>query len=170
MPPRDRSSRCLGQLTNNQAEYTALVRALQHALRLGAAHSIHVLSDSELMVKQMKGEYRVKNVDLMPLYEEARNLAKQFTGKVDYRHVRREHNSRADALCNEALDGKRTAARPAPVPSRPGAKSSPLRAEAVNCLREAVIAWAGGGDGPTPDEMWERLRAILEQHGVKLPS
>ena len=161
---------CLGALTNNQAEYTALVRALKHALQLGPRHSLLILSDSELLVKQMNGEYRVKNVDLLPMYEEARDLVKRFEGTVTFRHVRRALNSRADALCNEALDGKRTASRPAPANPRPTAKSTPLREEAVNCLREAVIAWAGGEDGPTPQELWDRLRGILEQHGAKLPS
>src|SRR6516165_4714744 len=60
---------CLGELTNNQAEYEALVRALHHALELGTGHSIQLNSDSELLIKQMKGEYRVKNHDLLPLYE-----------------------------------------------------------------------------------------------------
>src|SRR5438874_2135799 len=83
----------LGQITNNQAEYTALVRALEHALELGSHHSVIVHSDSELMVKQMRGEYRVKNADLRPLYEQARDLARQFSAGVTYRHVRREQNS-----------------------------------------------------------------------------
>src|SRR4051812_3200749 len=62
----------LGLMTNNQAEYTALVKALEHALRLGAHHRLMVHSDSELMVKQMRGEYKVKNADLRDLYEKAR--------------------------------------------------------------------------------------------------
>lgn len=97
---------CLGTMTNNQAEYTALVRALEHAARLGAGHRLLVHSDSELMVKQMNGQYKVKNADLLDLYEQAKELAGQFEG-VQLIHVRREQNKRADALCNEALDGKR---------------------------------------------------------------
>src|SRR5262245_64810466 len=69
---------CLGQMTNNQAEYEALVRALEHALRLGSDHYLVVNSDSELMVKQMRGEYKVKNEDLKDLYASARRLAGQF--------------------------------------------------------------------------------------------
>ena len=107
-PPIEEADR-LGRLTNNQAEYTALVRALEHALELGAEHQVVVHSDSELMVKQMSGRYAVKNADLRPLYEEARDLAREFQGGVTFRHVRRSLNSRADALCNEALDGKRVA-------------------------------------------------------------
>jgi ribonuclease HI len=98
---------CLGQMTNNQAEYTALVRALEHALELGKDHRVLVHSDSELMVKQMNGEYRVKNEELRGLYEQACQLRKCFDGVVTIRHVRREQNKRADQLCNEALDGKR---------------------------------------------------------------
>ena len=97
----------LGQMTNNQAEYTALVRALEHALELGPQHRVLIHSDSELMVKQMNGEYRVKNEDLRDLYEQACSLRRRFEGPVTIRHVRREQNKRADQLCNEALDGKR---------------------------------------------------------------
>src|SRR6476659_4118674 len=79
---------CLGQMTNNQAEYTALVRALEHALRLGPAHRLLVHSDSELMVRQMKGEYKVKNEELRPMYERARDLADRFEGGVVFQHVR----------------------------------------------------------------------------------
>jgi ribonuclease HI len=61
----------LPDTTNNQAEYTALVRALEHALRLGPEHRVTLHSDSELMVKQMNGQYRVKDAGLRPLYEEA---------------------------------------------------------------------------------------------------
>jgi ribonuclease HI len=98
---------CLGTMTNNQAEYTALVRALEHAVRLGPRFRLHIHSDSELMVKQMKGEYKVKNPDLIDLYQQAKELARAFEGGVQYTHVRRERNKRADELCNEALDGRR---------------------------------------------------------------
>ena len=170
---------CLGQLTNNQAEYLALVRALKHALTLGPEHGLLILSDSELMVKQMSGAYRVKNEELLSLYREASDLAKRFQGTVEFRHIRRALNSRADALCNEALDGKcktHTPAAPAKKASSAPAKPAPtikpgsLHAEAVESLREGVIAWAGGEDGPTPDEMWNRLRQLLERNGVTLPA
>lgn len=96
-----------GRMTNNQAEYTALVKALEHALELGPQHRVLVHSDSELMVKQMQGAYRVKNEDLRDLYEEAHDLCSHFLGGVVFRHVRREENRRADELGNEALDGLR---------------------------------------------------------------
>ena len=62
----------LGETTNNQAEYMALVEALEHALALGSHYRVIVHSDSELMVKQLNGEYRVKNEDLLPLWEEGK--------------------------------------------------------------------------------------------------
>lgn len=102
---------CLGRLTNNQAEYTALIRALESALELrdqGQHGPVIVHSDSELMVKQIKGEYRVKNPELQDLYQQALQLYRKFP-KIELQHVRREQNRRADVLCNEALDGKRQA-------------------------------------------------------------
>ena len=88
--------------TNNVAEYNGLLAALRWAV----AHqltSLHVRADSELLVKQMVGQYRVKNAGLVPLYEEARRLIRQI-GKVTFEHVRREFNKDADRLCNEAMD------------------------------------------------------------------
>ena len=94
---------CLGETTNNIAEYTALVRALEHARELGGKRLV-IRSDSELLVKQMTGEYRVKNEALRELSLRAARLAREI-GKVSYRAVRREHNELADRLVNEALDG-----------------------------------------------------------------
>src|SRR2546423_8576915 len=91
----------LGTATNNVAEYTALVRALERAAGLGLRR-VAVCSDSELMVKQMNGEYSVKNADLKELYAAARALARRFD-VVTLRHVRRAENRRADQLCNDAL-------------------------------------------------------------------
>jgi ribonuclease HI len=166
-PPIEEAG-CLGEMTNNQAEYEALIRALVRAFDLGPRHRLIVHSDSELMVKQMNGEYRVKNADLLPLYEKACGLAKRFHGTVTFCHVRREQNSRADALCNAALDGKRTGSDPG-LPSAKAAKASSLRDEALSCLREAVLQWAGGDEGPTPEELWGRLREMIERRGVRLP-
>src|SRR5262245_29950112 len=86
----------IGRMTNNQAEYTALVKALEHALEeLGEAFRVVVYSDSELMVKQFNGDYRVKDADLRPLYQEARALGDKFQGGVQLVHVRRAQNTRA---------------------------------------------------------------------------
>ena len=81
---------CLGRMTNNQAEYIAVIRALEHVLEeLGNDFRVIVHSDSELMVKQVSGEYRVKNEELRSLYEEARKLCERFKGGVRLVHVRR---------------------------------------------------------------------------------
>jgi ribonuclease HI len=164
-PPIEEAD-CLGEMTNNQAEYTALVRALEHALELGPQHRVIVHSDSELMVKQMSGEYRVKNEDLRDLYEQACQLRKRFEGTVTIRHVRRDQNKRADELCNEALDGKRCAM---PRAARIRAETTTLRGEALSCLREAAASWSQGGGEPSPEQVWKRLTDVLERHGVKLP-
>jgi len=95
----------LGRATNNVAEYTALLRGLEAAATLGAKQ-IEVLSDSELLVRQMRGEYRVKNAGLRPLFEQAQGLAGRFEGFA-IRHVRRERNQDADKLANQAMDAKR---------------------------------------------------------------
>jgi ribonuclease HI len=92
----------IGVATNNVAEYSGLIAGLRRALEL-ALPEVEVVSDSELMVKQMRGEYRVKNEALRELYAEATRLARQLS-KVEYRHVRRAHNELADRLVNEALD------------------------------------------------------------------
>jgi ribonuclease H / adenosylcobalamin/alpha-ribazole phosphatase len=92
----------IGVATNNVAEYSALVAGLERALELGV-DEVEVVSDSELLVKQMTGEYRVKNEALRELNERASRLARRL-GRVDYTAVRREHNELADRLVNDALD------------------------------------------------------------------
>lgn len=160
----------LGQMTNNQAEYTALVRALEHALRLGREHRLVVHSDSELMVKQMKGEYKVKNADLRDLYEEARDLAAEFAGGVVFAHVRREFNKRADELGNEALDGLREPSPEleyTPPPARTKKKAAPA---AVSTLREGVLACLRQANAePSPEAVWKQLLALLDRNGIVVP-
>jgi ribonuclease HI len=92
----------IGTATNNVAEYSGLIAGLQKALELHVP-DVEVVSDSELMVKQMRGEYRVKNEALRELYDEATALARRL-GNVEYRHVKRAHNELADKLVNDALD------------------------------------------------------------------
>ena len=88
--------------TNNVAEYSGLLAALRWAASNGIA-TLHVRSDSELLVKQMKGHYRVKHPGLQPLYEEAQSLTRRI-GRVTFEHVRREFNKDADRLATEAMD------------------------------------------------------------------
>ncbi len=92
----------IGVATNNVAEYRALLAGLARAAEVGV-DELEVVSDSELLVKQMRGEYKVKNVALRELSLQAARLAREI-GKVTYRAVRREHNELADRLVNEALD------------------------------------------------------------------
>jgi len=92
----------IGIATNNVAEYHGLLAALRWAVSQGIG-SLHVRADSELLVKQMTGDYRVKNPTLRPLFEQAATLARAI-GRVRFEHVRRERNADADRLANEALD------------------------------------------------------------------
>jgi ribonuclease HI len=92
----------IGVATNNVAEYSALIAGLRKALELGVTE-LEVVSDSELLVKQMRGEYKVKNETLRELHREASELASGFA-KVAYTAVRRAHNELSDSLVNEALD------------------------------------------------------------------
>jgi ribonuclease HI len=98
----DARGEAIGVATNNVAEYSALVAGLERAVEAGVGE-LEVRSDSELMVKQMRGEYRVKNRDLQSLFLDASRAAREI-GRVTYTHVRREHNELADRLVNEALD------------------------------------------------------------------
>jgi ribonuclease HI len=94
----------IGVATNNVAEYSALVAGLEKAIEVGVT-DLEVISDSELMVKQMRGEYRVKNEALRDLSVRASQLAREV-GSVSYKAVRREQNKLADQLVNEALDAE----------------------------------------------------------------
>ncbi len=100
----DARGEAIGITTNNVAEYSALVAGLVKAVELGV-DELEVISDSELLVKQMRGEYKVKNLGLRLLWEEASGLADRIRS-IRYTAVRREHNELADRLVNEALDGE----------------------------------------------------------------
>lgn len=92
----------IGEATNNVAEYRALIRGLEEARRLGA-DSVEILADSELLVRQINGEYRVRHPNLVPLYAEVMEKLKGFSS-FSIVHVPRKENARADALANWALD------------------------------------------------------------------
>jgi ribonuclease HI len=94
----------IGVATNNVAEYRGLVEGLRKAVEVGIGE-LEVVSDSELVVHQMRGEWKIKKDTLRSLWEEAQDLAAQI-GKVCYTAVRREHNELADRLVNEALDAE----------------------------------------------------------------
>lgn len=92
----------LGIATNNVAEYNGLLAALTWAAAHGHTR-VHIKADSELLVEQMKGNYRVKNAGLQPLYADAVRLAARI-GKVTFEHIRRELNKEADRLSNVGMD------------------------------------------------------------------
>jgi ribonuclease HI len=144
----------IGRMSNNVAEYYGLIAALDYA----QSHKIRALrieSDSELLVKQMRGLYKVKSADLQPLFERAKKMTQGFESfRID--HVYREQNREADALANEALDTAEGV-----VPAAPGAKKS----EAPNSKAEVVSA------KPEPRKVQARFRGgvlyLLED--VELP-
>ena len=95
-------SQYLGHRTNNYAEYNGLLAALRYAIK-HKIQSLKIISDSELMVRQMKGVYKVRHPELRKLYDQAQNLTSQIE-HVEIRHALREHNQDADRLANEAMD------------------------------------------------------------------
>jgi len=94
-------SQSIGQATNNQAEYRAIIAALEKAIRLGA-DQVDIRSDSELVVRQISGRYRVKNAALKPLYQQVKQLQSQLKGST-ITHIPRQENTEADSLANMAL-------------------------------------------------------------------
>jgi ribonuclease HI len=125
----------IGRMSNNVAEYYGLIAALDYA----QSHKIRALrveSDSELLVKQMRGLYKVKSEDLRPLFERAKKMSQGFESfRID--HVYREQNREADALANEALDaaegvapGAKKSEMPSAKPEPPGGKTEPRRIRA----------------------------------------
>ena len=100
----DARGEAIGTATNNVAEYRGLLAGLESAIERGV-DEVEVVSDSELLVKQMTGEYRVKNEALKELWEDASDLERKFA-RVRYTAVRRAHNELADRLVNEALDAE----------------------------------------------------------------
>ena len=120
----------LGVRTNNVAEYQGLLAALGWAIEHGAA-ALRVVSDSELMVKQMKGQYSVKSPDLKPLYEEAKRRAAKLE-QFEMQHVLRGKNKEADRLANEAMDRGMGKGGAAPMAiSRPSSSAAPAKTTAT---------------------------------------
>jgi ribonuclease HI len=159
----------LGRDTNNVAEYYALLAALDYA----ASHNIHALrirSDSELLVRQMQGRYKVKSPDLKPLYERASKLARQFEYFV-VEHVRRESNREADALANLALDSggfsstvsaaasQAPATPPAETAARPASRPSRIRAK----FTRGVLVPHEPLDLPEDTEVLLDIRSMLNK-------
>jgi len=106
----------IGRTTNNVAEYYSLIAALDYAQSSGV-RALRVESDSQLLVMQMRGHYKVKSADLRPLYERAKKMA-QTMASFKIEHVYREQNSEADALANEAMDEAEGRSRPPAVAAK----------------------------------------------------
>lgn len=121
-----RLKKYIGQSTNNVAEYFGLIAALDYAENHGI-RALHVRSDSELLVKQMCGQYKVRSEDLRPLFERAKKMSQSFEAfRID--HVYREQNSEADALANQAMDEtSRTGTSPSPATGNPPPKDATKR-------------------------------------------
>jgi probable phosphoglycerate mutase len=153
-------SEFLGVKTNNVAEYSGLLAALGFALEHGHTQ-LRVVSDSELMVKQMKGQYRVNSPDLKPLYEEAKRRAGQLK-KFEMQHVLRGKNKEADRLANEAMDrgtGRGPAGRPG-VSRLDLVASGPAPSAAINPVRPAAPVIERKPAAPRPDPARELPREV----------
>jgi ribonuclease HI len=158
---------CLGTATNNLAEYTALVRALERAAELGGERLL-IRSDSELLVKQMNGLYRVKNPQLKILYDRANRLRERFAS-VSIIHVPREQNKHADRLYNEALDGGCEPIGTTPPAERhsngdDASREGTVRERTVACMRAAASAWMRGDPAAlTPEQVADQILDIVHK-------
>ena len=148
----------IGRETNNVAEYYALLAALDYATTNNIS-ALRIRSDSELLVRQMQGRYKVKSADLKPLHERASKMAKQL-GYFAIEHVRREQNRDADALANVALDQ-------AGVPKFGGAGSSSSSESLSSTLSNQATARAAAGYGLKEKPRGVRVRFVK---GVLIPT
>ena len=130
----------IGRATNNVAEYYGLIAALDYA-QAHAIRALHIESDSELLVKQMRGQYKVKSEELRPLFERAKKMSAAFDS-FGINHVYREQNQDADALANEALD--ETAGTPAGGGAM-SAKSTGSKTAASTAVTDGAAAAASAG-------------------------
>lgn len=141
-------SEFLGVRTNNFAEYSGLLAALEYAVTHGHKH-LRVVADSELMVKQMKGQYRVNSPDLRPLWEEAKRRAARLD-KFEIQHVLRGKNKRADALANQAMDrGSGKTVREVKA-AGPVAAPQPIRSAAHAATAASPAPARSSAQGPQP--------------------
>ncbi|MCS7022568.1 MAG: ribonuclease HI family protein [Gemmataceae bacterium] len=193
--PPLRQAGVIGTATNNVAEYTALLQGLRLAAQQQIRH-LEVFSDSELLVKQMQGQYRVRHPELQRLYQAVQQLIPRFE-HVHFTHVRREQNVAADQLVNAALDGQLppsvivhppelslpeeaplfTAAALADTPAVPGrpATSAPsdlsqLESQMRAILQHAAEVWSSQGMAAlSVEQVWQQMQAVLAGYHVPPP-
>jgi ribonuclease HI len=150
----------IGRSTNNVAEYYGLIAALDYAQQHGI-RALRVESDSELLVRQMRGQYKVKSPELRPLFERARKMAQTFDSfKIE--HVYREQNAEADALANEALD--ETSGAPSRMKSdAPVAKPHPAQPRKIRArFRNGALVPLDPLDLPEGSEVEISVRPIVK--------
>jgi ribonuclease HI len=161
----------LGRETNNVAEYYALLAALDYAMSHGIT-ALRIRSDSELLVRQMQGRYKVKSPELKPLYERASKLARQLQ-YFAIEHVRRAMNSDADALANVALDSGEFSSA-APRPERPASKVEARSDQAADVAsgvsNSPAVAPTASHSVPRPSSLHSRLIRAVFVRGVLVPS
>jgi len=133
-----RLQKYIGRFTNNVAEYYALIAALDYA-QAHSVRNVRIQSDSELLVKQMRGQYKVKSPDLRPLFERAKKMSQSFASFA-IEHVYREQNREADVLANEALDATAPSAAPAAKPAPRATKLGTRCFRARYCRGALVLA------------------------------
>jgi probable phosphoglycerate mutase len=156
-----RLSRFLGVQTNNYAEYSGLLAVLKWALENGAKR-LRVVSDSELMVKQMKGVYQVKSPGLVPLWQEAKRLSARLDG-FEMRHTLRGGNKEADQLANDAMDKGMGKSREQGEGGQGGApRSAPLNAPQPKAPRQVLEGFVKNGvvhllEGELPDGIFVKI-------------
>lgn len=162
-------AKSLGRTTNNVAEYYALLAALDYATSQRIA-ALRIRSDSELLVRQVQGRYKVKSTDLKPLHERAQKLIRQLT-YFAIEHVRREMNRDADALANVALDSGNVAPSKSAAPASTAARQTsptdgPPRAEAPRARRIRARLVNGALIPAEPLDLPENSEIILD---IRIP-
>jgi ribonuclease HI len=165
----------LGTTTNNVAEYRALIGGLRRALELGAT-AVDAVSDSELMVRQVSGQYQVRSPQLAALLAEVRALGGRFPDGFRIRHTRRGQNARADALANEAIDralsgpahrrGPQDGGQPA-VPTAAAAASRPHQSPCIDIRTLAAGLPPGEGHDLGAGMVLARLAGHEERPGLR---
>jgi ribonuclease HI len=150
----------IGRMTNNVAEYYGLIAALDYAQSHGI-RALRVESDSELLVRQIRGQYKVKSAELRPLFERARKMAQTFASfKIE--HVYREQNAEADTLANEALD-ETSGAPPRMKPDAPATKPRPPLSRKVRArVRNGALVPIDPLDLPEGSEVEILLRPLAK--------